>query len=239
MDLSILIVLLTGLALGFVHSLDPDHILAMTALVCNNKSLRKSIASATVWGIGHSAVLLIVGFAVLILRIAIPESVVNIFEFAAAVLLIILGIYVLKPLGRELIHRYQHKTGATHAHVHSHSHSHAHMPLLSRAGPHIEGDENRKHLHRSALTGVLQGLGGTAALMLVTLTTVNTLGMGLGFIVLFGVGVILGMIAVVSLLGSIIAYTATRIERAHKIIIGITGSLSIIFGIGVILSILV
>ena len=123
MDLSILVILLTGLALGFVHSLDPDHIIAMTALVCNNKSLRKSITSATVWGIGHSAVLLIAGFAVLILRIAIPESVVNIFEFAAAVLLIILGIYVLKPLGREIIHRYQHKTGATHTHT-------QHIPTL-------------------------------------------------------------------------------------------------------------
>ena len=212
MDLSILVILLTGLALGFVHSLDPDHIIAMTALVCNNKSLRKSITSATVWGIGHSAVLLIAGFVVLILRIAIPESIVNIFEFAAAVLLIILGIYVLKPLGKEIIHRYQHKTGATHTHTHSHSHSHPHNPLLPHVHPHIEGDENHKHLHRSALTGVLQGLGGTAALMLVTLTTVNTLAMGLGFIVLFGAGVILGMIAVVSLLGSLIAYTATRLE---------------------------
>jgi len=74
--------------------------------------------------------------------------------------------------------------------------------------------------------------------MLVTLTTVNTLEMGLGFIVLFGVGVILGMIAVVSLLGSIIAYTATHLERANRIIIGIKESLSIAFCIEVILSIL-
>jgi ABC-type nickel/cobalt efflux system permease component RcnA len=239
MDLSIIAILLSGLGLGFIHSLDPDHVVAMTALVCNNKNIHKSIASATVWGIGHSAVLLIAGFALLILRVTIPENIVDAFEFAAAILLIVLGIYVLRPLGKEIIHRRQHKAGVAHNHTQSHTHSHHHMHILPNAHAHGEGDENHKHLHKSALTGVLQGLGGTAALMLVTLTTVNTLEMGLGFILVFGIGVVLGMVAIVSLLGSIIAYTATRLEKVHRIIIVVTGSLSIAFGIGIILSILV
>ena len=246
MDLSAIAILLTGLGLGFVHSLDADHIVAVTALVCNNKSLRKSVTSATVWGIGHSAILLIVGLAVLILRITIPDSVVNIFEFAAAVLLIILGVYVLKPLIDEFNHHRQHEAGVAHTHhphTHnhdSHEHSHPHMHFLPHSHSHEAGAEegNGRHI-KSALTGVMQGLGGTAALMLVTLATVNTLEMGIGFIVIFGAGVILGMVSVVCILGSVLTYTATRLEKVHRIILAVTGSVSIAFGIGIIAGILI
>ncbi len=232
MDLSTVAVLLTGLGLGFLHSLDPDHVVAVTALVCNNKSLRKSIASATVWGMGHSTVLLVAGFAVLILRIAIPESVVAIFELAAAALLLIIGIYVLRPLVIEIIHKLR-KTRI--AHTHSHTHAHLHVHSLEAVAEH----ESHKHLHKSAITGVVQGLGGTAALVLVTLTTVSTLEMGLSFMFVFGIGVILGMVGIVCLLGSLIAYTAMRSERVRKMIIAVTGSLGIAFGMGIILNILV
>jgi cytochrome c biogenesis protein CcdA len=224
MDVASIVILLTSLGLGLAHSLDADHVVAVTTLVCNNKSIRKSVTSATVWGIGHSAVLLAVGSAVLILRVAIPESVVNVFEFAAAILLVILGIYVIRPLIMEGIHLHQHKAGIAHKHTHSHSHT-----------PDTPG---HRQLHKSALTGVLQGLGGTAALMLVTLTTVSTVEMGILFIVIFGVGVILGMVCISCLVGSVIAYAANRLEKVHKIIIAVTGSLSIAFGIGIILSIM-
>lgn len=246
MDLSAIVILLTGLGLGFVHSLDADHIVAVTTLVCNNKSLRKSVTSATVWGIGHSAILLIVGLVVLVLRITIPESVVNVFEFAAAVLLIVLGAYVLKPLIHEWNHRRQHKAGIAHPHPHTHTHTHdahehahKHSHILPHSHSHEAGHEegNGRHL-KSAFTGALQGLGGTAALMLVTLATVNTLEMGIGFIVIFGLGVILGMVAVVCILGSILTYTATRLEKVHRIILAVTGSVSIAFGIGIIAGIL-
>src|SRR5665647_1344566 len=94
MNLSIIFILLTGVGLGLAHSLDPDHVVAVSALLCNNKSLRKSITSATVWGIGHSAVLLIVGLFVLTLSVVIPQSVIKLFDSAAGILLIILGTLV-------------------------------------------------------------------------------------------------------------------------------------------------
>ena len=100
MDLSIIFILLTGLGLGLAHSLDPDHVVAVSTLLCNNKSLRKSITSATVWGIGHSAVLFIIGLLVLTLSIVIPQSVLKLFDAAAGILLIILGALVLRPLNQ-------------------------------------------------------------------------------------------------------------------------------------------
>ena len=211
MDLSIILILLTGFGLGLGHSLDPDHVVAVSTLLCNNTSLRKSISSATAWGVGHSSVLFIVGICVLILRVAIPETVVNIFEFAAGILLIILGAFVLRPVIAERF-RTPRKIGPE---IHSHL---------------TNSNESHTHLHKSAVAGVLQGLGGSAALMLVTLTTVSTVEVGLIFILLFGIGVILGMVGIACIVGSLVAYTASNLERAHELIKAITGSASLVFG---------
>jgi ABC-type nickel/cobalt efflux system permease component RcnA len=232
MDLSIIFILLTGLGLGLAHSLDPDHVVAVSTLLCNNKSLRKSITSATVWGVGHSAVLLIIGLLVLTLSVVIPQSVLKLFDCAAGVLLIILGSLVIRPLIVERIRPSQIIHEHTHSHQQSHQHSHSHDHTN-------ENHHGHAHLHKSALTGALQGLGGSAALMLVTLSTVNSIGVGLVFICLFGVGVILGMVGIACLVGSVMAYTASNLEKVHKIIKALTGSASIVFGIVIIVYALV
>jgi ABC-type nickel/cobalt efflux system permease component RcnA len=223
MDLSIIFILLTGLGLGLAHSLDPDHVVAVSTLLCNNKSLRKSITSATVWGVGHSAVLFIIGLLVLTLSVVIPQSVLKLFDCVAGVLLITLGAFVLRPLIAERIHTNQ--SIPEHTHTHSHQHSHDHD---------IDNNQGHAHLHKSAVTGLLQGLGGSAALMLVTLSTVNSVELGVVFIFIFGVGVILGMVGIACLVGSVLAYTASNLERAHKVIKVLTGSASIVFGIVII-----
>ena len=224
MDLSIIFILLTGIGLGFAHSLDPDHVVAVSTLLCNNKSIRKSITSATVWGVGHSTVLFIIGLLVLTLSVVIPQSVLRLFDSAAGVLLIILGALVIRPLIAEKIRPDQINHEHTHSHPQLHPHSHPHDQIKDNHHGHA-------HLHKSALTGALQGLGGSAALMLVTLSTVNSVGVGLVFICLFGVGVILGMIGIACLVGSVLAYTASNLEKVHKIIKALTGSVSIVFGI--------
>ena len=230
MDLSsIIFILLTGLGLGLAHSIDPDHIVAVSTLLCNNKSLRKSIASATAWGVGHSAVLFIIGLLILTLSVVIPEAVVHLFDASAGVLLIILGAYVLRPLITQRIRPYQNIHEHTHTHPHTHPHSHTHE--------HDNEDHHgRTHLHKSALTGALQGLGGSAALMLVTLSTVNSVEIGAVFIFLFGVGVILGMVGISCVVGSVMAYTASNLEKVNKIIKALTGSASIVIGVVIIVT---
>jgi len=227
MDLSIIFILMTGLGLGFAHSLDPDHVVAVSTLLCNNKSLRKSITSATIWGISHSAVLFIIGLLVLTLSVVIPQSIIKLFDCTAGILLIILGALVLRPLIIERIN--PHKiVDPEHIHFHSHLHSTDH-------NHNHNDDQGHTQLQKSAVTGALQGLGGSAALMLVTVSTVNSVLMGSIFIFLFGVGVILGMVGIACLVGSVMAYTASNLEKLHKIIKAVTGSASIVFGIVIII----
>ncbi len=219
-DVASIVILATGFLLGLAHALDPDHVVAVSTLLCNSPSLRKSVISATAWGVGHSVTLALVGLLVLALRIAIPESVVNLFEFAAGTMLIILGVFVLRPFVADQMHMRQH---GAHAEPHSHSHTHSHADSASKSHSH-------SHVHKSVLTGVLQGLAGSAAIMLVTLTTVNSAALGLIFILVFGGGVILGMVCISCLISSLLTYTATHLERVYEKIKAITGIVSICFG---------
>jgi len=218
-DIASILIVGVGFALGLGHSLDPDHVVAVSTLLCNSTSLRKSVVSAAAWGAGHSVTLFIVGFLVLALRIAIPENVVRLFEFAAGAMLILLGMLVVKPFVASKIRR---------------------------RGRGIESDpqtqaqprspvESQTHLPKSVFTGVLQGLAGSAALMLVTLTTVESAAVGLVFILMFGVGVILGMVSVACLIGSLFAFTSLRLKKVHETLLAVTGSVSIGFGVFIIM----
>jgi hypothetical protein len=110
------------------------------------------------------------------------------FDSAAGILLIILGTIVIKPLIAEKINAHQiTRPENTYSGSFSSDHDHAYI-----------------HLHKSEITGVLQGLGGSAALMLVTLSTVKSVGICLFFICLFGPGVILGIVGIACLVGSVI-----------------------------------
>jgi cytochrome c biogenesis protein CcdA len=225
MDLSPILILLTGFALGLGHSFDPDHVVAVSTLLCNNTNLRKSIASATAWGTGHSIILFLVGLLILLLRVAIPDGVFTLFEFAGGIMLVILGLFVVKPLIADRIHTHQQ---GNQNYIHTHPDAH-----LTDSG------KGHSLLQKSAFAGVLQGLGGSAAVMLVTLTVVSSVELGLVFIFVFGVGVILGMVSIACLVNSLLAYTASRLEKVHRIIKAVTGSASIIFGVVIIAQIIV
>lgn len=214
MEIASILLLGVGFALGLGHSLDPDHIVAVSTLLCNSKNLRNSVVSATAWGAGHSVTLFLVGLLVLTLRLAIPENVMRLFEFVAGGMLITLGILVMKPFIDNKVHKRLRKKVAE-----------TQMPI--ERSDIIEG---QAHLPKSVFTGVLQGLAGSAALMLVTLTTVESAAIGLVFIFMFGAGVILGMISIACLISSLLTYTALRLKKVHETIKAITGLASIGFG---------
>ena len=227
-----LLIIATGLMLGLGHSLDPDHIVAVSTILCKCTSFRKSIVSATAWGAGHSATVLVVGLLVLALSVSIPESILRLFDAAAGALLLVLGAFLLRPLIAQKIHTSNH-TGEPSVGAHSHSHSEEDSSHNHDHG-HIH---SHSHVHKSAFTGAVQGLAGSAALMLVTLTTVSSVPLGLAFIAVFGVGVILGMICISLAISSILRYTAARLEKVHELISIVTGSISIGFGLFLILQV--
>ncbi len=212
--------IVVGLVLGLEHSFDPDHVVAVSAILSNHKSIRKSLLLGSLWGLGHTIAIFFAGIAVLALSMVIPESVMSLFEFAAGIMLIIFGMLVIKSIITDRIYPKRH--------------SGAEKLLQPQPNNAFMG---HRHEHKSLLAGILQGMGGSAALMLVTLSTVNSVTLGLAFILIFGIGVILGMLSIGALIGSILKFTALHFNKIHEMIKAITGSAAVIFGIYIIVRI--
>jgi high-affinity nickel-transport protein len=92
-------VLLAGFVLGMRHATDPDHVVAVSTIVTRFRSVGRAAAVGALWGIGHTATILLVGGAIIVFGITIPPRLGLAMELAVAAMLIVLGIVNL--VGRE------------------------------------------------------------------------------------------------------------------------------------------
>ncbi len=210
-----------GFLLGLQHALDPDHVVAVSTLVSETKSLRRSSLLGALWGLGHTTTLLLAGLVVLLLKVAIPERVALSFEFLVGILLVILGGDVVRRVWQERphVHLHTHADGTTHIHLHSHRH-----------GP------DHHHGHRSYMVGLVHGLAGSAALLLLVLGTVEQLSLGILFILVFGLGSILGMLVTstaIALPFTLLGRMA-RVDRSLRLA---AGTISILLGVAIMVEI--
>jgi len=213
-DVPIWLVLGFGFALGLEHALEADHVVAVSAIVSQQKKLWKSSLVGIVWGIGHTATLFLVGIIVLFLSISIPQELILSFEFLVGVVILLLGVLVLRSAVTVKIHLHRHSHGdQTHIHLHSHK----------------EGDSHH-HIHRSFILGMVHGIAGSGALMLLVLSTVESITAGITYILLFGVGSILGMLILSAVIGLPFIITANKLGNMNRIIQAIAGVVSICIG---------
>ena len=185
-DVPSLTILGVGFLLGLRHALDADHLAAVSTVLSERPSMKESGAVGLWWGIGHTVTLLAIGLVVLTLGIRIPGSFAVAAEGGVGVLLILLGASLAYRLYRERWHVHaHHHSGEPHVHFHSHavyeSHGHRHWTTRSI---------------RPLCIGMAHGLAGSAALMLLILSSTQDLVQGLMYIVVFGCGSILGMSAI-------------------------------------------
>lgn len=203
MNETVLATLGLGFILGARHALEPDHVAAVSTIISRNKSISRSSLAGTLWGLGHTASLLICGCIVLALRQGIPEGLVVWLETAVAVMLVLLGFNALRTSVRGW---------KFHVHVHSHGgrrhfHFHIHRP---------EDTAVHEHRHifeiglRSFFVGMVHGLAGSGALMVLVLATVPTILAGLTYILLFGLGSVGGMLMLSSLVSIPFVLSARR-----------------------------
>ena len=95
---ALLSVLLLGFLLGMRHATDPDHVVAVTTIVSQQRSLTRAARTGVLWGIGHTTTILLAGGAIILLKVqiaAVPPRVGLSLEFAVAVMLIVLGLLTL------------------------------------------------------------------------------------------------------------------------------------------------
>src|SRR5881628_3245734 len=81
-----------GFVLGLKHALDPDHMVAISTIVSESRSVRRSSLVGTFWGLGHTLSLLCAGIVVIALKVQISDRVALYMEFAVSLMLIFLGL---------------------------------------------------------------------------------------------------------------------------------------------------
>ena len=224
MDPTVVTALAGGFVLGLQHALDPDHLVAVSTIVSDHKSLRRSSLIGTFWGLGHSASLLAVGLVIILLRVSIPDNVLPWMEAPVAVMLIVLGISATRRALRERgvqIHTHIHKHGdQPHEHVHVHlGDEHNHMHRMFKIG------------RRPFAVGLVHGFAGSAALTLLVLTRIPSIALGLVYMSVFGLGSIGGMLIMSAVISVPFVLTARRFEAINGVIRLCAGLFSLAFGL--------
>ncbi|MBK7704388.1 MAG: urease accessory protein UreH [Acidobacteria bacterium] len=216
-----------GFFIGLKHATEGDHLAAVATIVSDRKSVWSSALVGGLWGLGHTISLVIAGVLVLLLNFEISERTERILEFGVGFMLLFLGLNVVRKLvkgGKVHIHKHEH---GQHEHVHPHIH-------LPERGEEPETHHGLTFSPRSVLIGMVHGLAGSAALMLIVIPTIESKALGLLYIVVFGIGSIGGMMLMSFLVGLPFHFTATRFNRMNALLQGTAGIISIILGLAII-----
>jgi ABC-type nickel/cobalt efflux system permease component RcnA len=228
-SLSIFAVLGIGLALGLKHATEVDHIVAVSTIVSEYRSLWRSVIVGALWGLGHTVSLVAVGVVAVAFRVAIPEGVTSWLEFGVAIMIIGLGVNALVRALRGPrhfhLHRHQHD-GVSHIHVHFHEHETGHVEPIA-AHSHAVSIVGIKPF----LVGAMHGLAGSAALTLIVLVQTQSALGSLIYLGIFGVGSLFGMVTMSGLVGLPFMLTSRGLSGIHHSLQTVAGVLSIAFGL--------
>jgi hypothetical protein len=96
---------LLGLLLGMRHATDPDHVIAVTAILSRERRISVATRIGVIWGLGHTLTVLAVGTAIIASKLAVPTRLGLAMEFAVAVVLILLGVEAFAALVRRIASR--------------------------------------------------------------------------------------------------------------------------------------
>jgi ABC-type nickel/cobalt efflux system permease component RcnA len=237
MNESLLMVLGLGFLLGLKHATEADHLVAVTTIVSEQRSVWRSTMVGVLWGVGHTAALFVAGLLIIVLHVTIPERVASILELGVAGMITFLGARILYLLLRD--------RRRVHVHTHTHDgHAHIHLHFHDRRDEH-RVDDTRGHnaqahhggLHglRPVFVGVVHGLAGSAALTLLVLTEIMSGGgsraLGIAYLLIFGAGSIGGMLLMSLLISLPFVFTAHYFTRINNPLRLVAGLASVAFGI--------
>src|SRR5215471_6527989 len=219
-------ILAVGFFLGMRHATDPDHVIAITTIVSNQRTSMRAALIGTFWGVGHTLTIFVVGAGIILFNLVIPVRVGLSMELCVAVMLIVLGLINVRaflrampaiddPTRKSVLHSHPHGHGDyVHSHPHTHNpEAHPHSPdqtPLARLDRTF-GKVGAYQYLRPLVVGIVHGLAGSAAVALLVLTTIRDFHWAIAYLLVFGVGTIAGMMLITMSLAS--AFTMMRRGR--------------------------
>jgi hypothetical protein len=215
-----------GFFLGVRHATDVDHVVAVTTIICRERTPRGAMMVGAVWGIGHTVTILMVGGAIILFGLVIPPRVGVAMELAVGVMLMVLGAMNLAGATRR-IHAGAH-AGAPAAGAASAAGEGSRVAAGARAG---RGRPRLMTVFRPLLIGVVHGLAGSAAIALLVLATIRGTARALLYLGVFGAGTIAGMMLLTTAMTLPIAAASRRFGSVERLMARVTGVISLAFGI--------
>lgn len=183
-----------GLALGLVHAFDADHVMAVSVFATDERAAGRSAHGRRVglrWAVGHGGVLLASGLCLIGLGLALPEVWTGVAERIVGIVMVALGARVVF----DLLRRRRREGLHLHFHVHDGLPPHAHWHVHASDAPHPP-PERHHHAHAPTLLGALHGLAGSAPILALLPVAAQSFASGVAYLVVFGVGVAVGMMLV-------------------------------------------
>src|SRR5438132_1970184 len=215
-----------GFLLGMQHALEADHIAAVSSIAARRTQVGDIVKHGLTWGLGHTLTLFAVAGAAILLGRAIPEHFAQPLETAVGIMLLGLGAHVLWRLWRDRVHFHKHRHDDGTVHIHAHSHAGETVAHVGATHAHAHGFR-----WRTLLVGLMHGMAGSAALLVLTVTQVSTPVVGLGYVVLFGVGSMIGMGALSTVIAVPLAVSARSLTWANRGLQGAVGLATVAIGV--------
>ena len=213
-----------GFLLGLKHATEADHLAAVSTIVSERKGLWSSALVGGFWGLGHTISLFVAGIFVLLLDFRIGEAAERWLEFAVGVMLTLLGLNVLrKVINGGIVHFHTHEHGS---HLHAHPHVHEHEAAAEPGTHHAN-----RFGARAVMIGMVHGLAGSGALMLLVIPTIESRVVGMIYVAIFGLGSIGGMMLMSFLVGLPFHLTALRFNRYNRVLQALAACASIAIGL--------
>lgn len=215
-----------GFLLGMQHALEADHIAAVSSIAARRTRVGDIVRHGLTWGLGHTLTLFAFAGAAILLGRAIPEHVARPIETAVGIMLVGLGAHVLWRLWRDRVHFHRHAHGDGTVHIHGHSHAGEAVPHARAAHAHGHGFR-----WRTLLVGLMHGMAGSAALLVLAVSQASSPAAGLGYVALFGIGSMIGMGALSTVIAVPLAVTARWLTFANRGLQGAVGAVTIAIGV--------
>jgi high-affinity nickel permease len=219
-------ILALGFLVGMQHALEADHIAAMSSIAARRTQVGDIVKHGLTWGLGHTLTLFAFAGAAILLGRTIPEHLARPLETAVGIMLLGLGAHVLWRLWRDRVHFHKHRHDDGTVHIHAHSHAGETVAHARATHAHAHGFR-----WRTLLVGLMHGMAGSAALLVLAVSQAASPAVGLGYVALFGIGSTIGMGALSTLIAVPLVVSARWLTWANRGLQAAVGIITMAIGV--------
>ena len=218
-----------GLILGMRHSTDADHVVAISTIVSKQRSIRNAAFIGSVWGLGHTITIFIVGSLIILFGVEIPPRLGLSMEFSVALMLILLGVLNLTGVMQKVTSRFTPSIAGPAGT----------NPLKGQSnkkttmGKWLNNSVGRFGLYQSLrplVIGLVHGLAGSAAVALLVLSTIHNPAWATAYLLIFGAGTMIGMMCMTAAIAVPLAFAGDRFAKLGGYLGTASGMVSLCFG---------